>query len=170
LESDELSWYGEPLSDGDECGDASIVRFVTVGAAWKEEFTVDLVRIGLELGLEDPVGLVALLSFKSMGDFTAVDGGDETVHDRSDRLVEVGLCGEDVDRSLRQYWGVVWGELRDRSGVGDGVERDREDGRGRRSGGGRLIGQVDGRHAVVEECVVGVDVKSKVCVGMELQV
>jgi hypothetical protein len=90
--------------------------------------------------LEDSVSLIALLSFKSMGDFAAVDSGDEAVRNRSDRLVEVGLCGEDVDRGLRRHWGVVWGELCDRSGIGDRVEWDREDGRGRCSGGGRLIG------------------------------
>jgi hypothetical protein len=50
--------------------------------------------------LEDSVSLVVLLSFESMGDFTAVDGGDETIRNRSDRLVEVGLCSKDVDRSL----------------------------------------------------------------------
>jgi hypothetical protein len=166
---DELGWYGEPFSDGDEGADMSIVQFVAVRAAGEEEFAVDLVRVGLEFRLENSVCLIALLSFKSMGDFAAVDGGDEAVSNRVDRLVEVGLCGEDVDRSLRQYWGVIWGELGDCGGIGDGVERDREDGRGRRSGGGRLIGQVDGRHVIVKKGVVGVDGVCEIGVGMELQ-
>ena len=59
--------------------------------------------------------------------------------------------------------------MRDGGGIGDRVEWDREVRRGRRSGGGRLIGQVDGRHAVVEEGVVGVDVEREIGVGMELQ-
>ena len=103
---------------------------------------VDLLRVLLEFLLEDSVCFIALLSFKSMGDFTAVDGGDETISNHADRLVEVWLGGEDVDRSLRRYRSVVWGELGNSLGVGDGVEWDREDGRGRRSGGGRLIGEV----------------------------
>jgi len=37
----------------------------------------------------------------SVGNFAAVDSRDEAVSNRTDRLVEVGLCGEDVDRSLR---------------------------------------------------------------------
>jgi hypothetical protein len=104
-----------------------------------------------------------------MGDFAAVDGGDETVSNRADRLIEVWLGGEDVDRSLRRYGGVVWGELGDSLGVGDRVERDREDGRGRRSRGGRLIGEVDGGHSVMEECEVGVDGVREISVGVELQ-
>jgi hypothetical protein len=47
------------------------------------------------------VCLVTLLSLERMGDFSAVDGGDEAVSNRADRLVEVWLGGEDVDRSLR---------------------------------------------------------------------
>jgi hypothetical protein len=43
-----------------------------------------------------------------------------------------------------------------------------EDGRGRCSGGGRLIGQIDVRHAVVKKRVVGVDVKGEIGVRMEL--
>jgi hypothetical protein len=78
-----------------------------------------------------------------VGDFAAVDGGDEAVSNRADRLVEVWLGGKDVDRSLRRYGGVVRGELSDGLLVDDGVEGNREDGRGRRSGGGRLIGEVD---------------------------
>jgi hypothetical protein len=93
-----------------------------------------------------------------MGDFTSVDGGDEAVSDRADRLVEVWLGGEDVDRSLRRYGSVVGGELGDSLLVDDRVERDREDGRGRRSGGGRLIGEVGRGHLVMEEGEVWVDV------------
>ena len=147
----------------------TVVRFVAIGAAGEKELVDNLVRIGLELCLENSVCLIALLSFESMGDFAVVDGGDEAVSNCADRLVEVGLCGEDVDRSLWRYWGVVWGKLSDFGGVGDGVEQDREDGRGRRSRGGRLIGQVDGRHTVVEKGVVGVDGVREVGVGMELQ-
>ena len=130
---------------------------------------VDFVRILLELLLKYPVCLVVLLSFESVGDFAAVDGGDETISNRADRLVEVWLGGEDVDRSLRRYRGVVGGELSDSLGVGDRVEWDRESGRGRRSRGGRLIREVDGRHAVVEECKVGIDGVGEVSVRMELQ-
>jgi hypothetical protein len=115
------------------------------------------------------VGFIALLGFEGMGDFAAMDGGDEAVCNRADRLVEVWLCGEDVDRGLRRYGGVIGSELRDGLGVGDGVEWDREPGRGRHSGGGRLIGEVDRRHAVVEEREVGVDGVREVCVRMELQ-
>jgi hypothetical protein len=154
---DELGRYREPLSDGDEGGDAAIIRFVAVGAAREEEITVDFVRVGLELCLENSVGLVALLSFESMGDFAVVDGGDEAVSNRVDHLVEVGLCGEDVNRGLWRHWGVVWSELCDRDRVGDRVEQNGENGRGQRSGGGRLIGQIDGRHSVMEEGIIGVD-------------
>jgi hypothetical protein len=148
----------------------AIVRFVAVGAAGEEELAVDLVRVGFEFRLEDSVGLIALLSFESMGDFVAVDSGDEAVSNRADRLIEVGLRGEDIDCGLWRYWSVVWGKLCDCGGVGNGVEWDGEDGQGRCSGGGRLIGQVDGRHVVVEEGVVGVDVVREISVGMELQV
>jgi hypothetical protein len=119
--------------------------------------------------LENSVRFVALLSFESMGDFAAVDGGDEAVSNCMDRLVKVGLCSEDFDRSLGRYWGVVWGELGDHGGVDDGVEWNREDGRGRRSRGGRLIGQIDRRHSVEEESVVGVDGVCEVGVWVELQ-
>jgi hypothetical protein len=146
-----------------------VVRFVAVGATREEEFMVNLVRIGLEFLLENSVCLVVLLSFKSMGDFAAVNGGDEAVSNRTDCLVEVGLCGKDVDRGLQRYGGVVGCELHDCGGVGDGVEWNREDGRGRRSGGRRLIGQIDGRHVVVKEGVVGVNVEGEIGVGMELQ-
>jgi hypothetical protein len=166
---DELGGYGESPSDGDEGRDTPVVRLIAVWAAWEEEVTVDLVRVSLELLLEGAVSFVALLSFKSMGDFATVDGGDETVSNRADRLIEVRLGGEDVDRSLRRYGGVVWGELGDSLLVDDGVKRDREDGRGRRSGGGRLIGEVDGGHSIVEEGEVGVDVVGEVSVGVELQ-
>jgi hypothetical protein len=90
----------------------------------------NLVRIGLELCLENSVCLIALLSFESMGDFAVVDGGDEAVSNCADRLVEVGLCGEDVDRSLWRYWGVVWGKLSNFDGVveaGDSLDRLMED-------------------------------------------
>jgi len=100
-EFDELGGYEEPFSDGDEGGDVSIVRFVAVGATWEKEFVVDLFHVLLELLLENSVCFVALLSFKSMGDFTAVDGGDEAICNHTDRLIEVGLCGEDIDRGLR---------------------------------------------------------------------
>jgi hypothetical protein len=97
---DELGRYREPLSDGDEGGDTSVVWFVAVGTPREEEVAVNLVRVSLELLLEDSVGFVTLLSFKSMGDFTVVDGGDEAISNRADRLIEVGLCGKDVDRGL----------------------------------------------------------------------
>jgi hypothetical protein len=89
---------------------------------------VDLLRILLKLLLENPVCFVTLLSFKSMGDFVAVDGGDEAIGDRTDRFIKVRLCGEDVDCSLRQYGGIVGRELRDCGRVGNGVEWNREDG------------------------------------------
>jgi hypothetical protein len=47
------------------------------------------------------------------------------------------------EKVSRNNWGVIWGELSDCGRVGDGVERDREDGRGRHSRGRRLIGKVD---------------------------
>jgi hypothetical protein len=137
--------------------------------AREEEFAVNLVHVGFELRLENSVGFVTLLSFKSMGDFTVMDGGDKPVSNHADRLVEVGLCGEDVDRGLRRYWGVIWSELSDCGRVGDGVEWDREDGQGRRSRGGRLIGQVDRRHAVVKKGVAGIDDVGEIGIGMELQ-
>jgi hypothetical protein len=84
-----------------------------------------------------------------VSDFAAMDGGDEAVSNRADRLVEVGLGSEDVDRSLRRYGGVVWGELGDGLLIDDGIERDGEDGRGRRSRGGRLIREVDRGHSIV---------------------
>ena len=91
------------------------------------------------------------------------------VSNRTDHLVEVRLRGKDVDHSLRRYRGIVGRKLRDCGGVGDGVEQNREDGQGRCSGGGRLIRQVDGRHVLVEEGIVWVDVKGEVGIGMELQ-
>jgi hypothetical protein len=60
-----------------------------------------------------------------------------------DRLVEVRLGSEDVDCSLRRDGSVIGCQLCDGGGVGDRVEWDREVRQGRRSGGGRLIGQVD---------------------------
>jgi hypothetical protein len=83
---------------------------------------VNFVCVGFELLLESSVCLVALLSFKSMGNFVAMDGGDEAVSNCADHVVEVGLCSEDVDCGLRRYRGVVGRELCDCSGVGDGVE------------------------------------------------
>jgi hypothetical protein len=106
-ESDILGWYREPFSDGDEGGDAAVIRFVTIRTTREEEFAVNLVRVGFEFRLENSVCLIVLLSFKSVGDFAMVDGGDEAVSNRADRLVEVGLCGEDVDRSLQRYWGIA---------------------------------------------------------------
>jgi hypothetical protein len=169
LESDELGWYREPLSDGDEGGDAAVVRFVAVGTSREEEVAVDFVHVGLKLLLEGSVCLVTLLGFEGVGDFATVDSGDEAISNRADRLVEVGLCGEDVDRSLRRYRGVVGRKLGDAFGVGDRVEWNGEDGRGRHSRGGRLIGQVDGRHSIVEESEVRVDVVREIGVGVELQ-
>jgi hypothetical protein len=125
-ESDELGRYREPSSDGDEGGDASVVGFIAVWAAGEEEVPVDLFRISLELLLKGAVSFVALFGLEGVGDFATVDSRDEAVCNRADRLVEVWLRGEDVDRSLRRYGGVVWGELSDSFGVGDGVERDRE--------------------------------------------
>jgi hypothetical protein len=142
---------------------------VAVGTAGEEEVAVNLVRVGLELLLQGAVGLVAFLGLESVGDFSAMDGRDETVRNRADRLVKVGLSGEDVDRSLRRHGGVIWGELGDGLLVDDRVKRDREDGRGRRSGGGRLIGEIGGGHSVVKKGEVGVDVVREVSVGMELQ-
>jgi hypothetical protein len=113
-----------------------LVAFWTAG---EEEVSVNLVRVSLELLLQCAVGLVTLLGLESVGNFAAMNGGDETVCNRADRLVEVGLSGEDVDRSLRRDGGVIQGELGDGLWVGDGVEGNGEDGRGRRSGGGRLI-------------------------------
>jgi hypothetical protein len=166
---DELGGYGEPFSDGDESGDVPVVGLIAVRAAGEEEVAVDLVRVSLELLLEGAVGLVTLLSFEGVSDFATVDGGNEAISNRADRLVEVWLGGKDVDRSLRRYGGVIGSELGDSLGVGDRVERDREDGRGRRSRGGRLIGEVDRRHAVVEERKVRVDGVGEIGIGMELQ-
>jgi hypothetical protein len=116
---------------------------VAVWTAGEEEVSVDLVRVSLELLLQGAIGFVALLGLEGVGDFAAVDGGDETVSNRADRLIKVWLGGEDVDRSLRRYGVVVRGELGDGFLIDDRVEGDREDRRGRRSGGGRLIGEVD---------------------------
>jgi hypothetical protein len=143
---------------------------IAIWAAGEEEVPIDFVRVSLELLLKGAIGFVALLGLEGVGDFAAVDSGDEAVSNRADRLVEVRLGGEDVDRSLRRYGGVVRGELGDGFLVDDGVEGDREDGRGRRSGGGRLIGKVDGGHSVVEEGKVGVDVVREIGVRVELQV
>jgi hypothetical protein len=78
-----------------------------------------------------------------MSDFSAVDGGDEAISNRTDHLIEVWLGGEDVDCSLQRDRSVIGCQLGDGGGVGDGVERNGETRRGRRSGGGRLIGEVD---------------------------
>jgi hypothetical protein len=143
--------------------------FVSIRAPREEEVAVDLVRISLELLLKGAVGFVALLGFEGVSDFAAVDGRDEAVSNRADRLVEVWLGSEDIDRSLWRYGGVIWGELGNSLLVDDRVERDREDGRGRCSGGGRLIGEIDGGHSVMEEGKVGIDVIREVGVRMELQ-
>ena len=78
----------------------AVVWLVAVRTAREEEVAVDLVRVSLELLLEGLVGFIVLLSFKSMGDFAAVDGGDEAIGNRADCLIEAGLCGKDVDRGL----------------------------------------------------------------------
>jgi hypothetical protein len=101
-----------------------------------------------------------------MGDFSAMDGGDEPVSDSANHFVKVGLGREDVDCSLQRYWDVVWGDGRDVGSVGDWVERDGKTRRGWRSGGGRLIGEVDRQHSIMEEGVSRVDCVVEIGVGM----
>jgi hypothetical protein len=79
----------------------AVVRFIAIRAPWEEELLVDLLSVLLELFLEDMVGLIALLSFECVGDFSAMGGGDEPISNRADCLVEIWLSGEDVDRGLR---------------------------------------------------------------------
>ena len=45
---DILGWYREPFSDGDEGGDAAVIRFVAIRTTREEEVAVNLVRILLE--------------------------------------------------------------------------------------------------------------------------
>jgi hypothetical protein len=68
-----------------------VVGLIAVWAAGEEEVPIDFVRISLKLLLKGAVSLVALLGFECVGDFAAMDGGDETICNRADRLVEVGL-------------------------------------------------------------------------------
>jgi hypothetical protein len=154
-------------------GDTPLVEFEAVGAAREEELPVEFVGVLFETSLEYTVRFVALLSFERMSDFPAVDSRDKSVCDSLHRLVEVGLCGEDIDRGLRRYRGVVGSEGGDVGGAGGNwVERDRKTGRGWWRRGGRLIGQI-GRghgHSVVKEGEGWIDGVVEICVGMvELQ-
>jgi hypothetical protein len=139
-ELDELGIDIIPLAGGNLGGDLSFVLLVAIGASQEEEVVVDLVHVLLESLLEDVVCLVALLSFKSMGDLMLVNSGDEAICNRPDSLVKVGLSGEDVECSLRGDQHIVWGD----SGGDEWIEWDWQGGRQRRRGGGRLIGEIDG--------------------------
>jgi hypothetical protein len=80
--------------------DSATILFVAIRAAGEEEVMVALVRVLLEVLLQHPVGFIALLSLKCMGDLSLVDGGYEAIRNRTDHLIKVGLCGEDIECSL----------------------------------------------------------------------
>jgi len=102
-----------------------------------------------------------------MEDLMVVDGRDESISDGLDGLIEVGLRGEDIDSGLQRQRGIS----RDDCG-GDRIERDRQGGRLRWCGSGRLVRGVDRvvRHRRSGSVREGRgDLEVKIAVRMEFQ-